>query len=143
MSPPKDDDHDTDTEGEGVPDALSVHLDRGWDLLKENDLDGAPLVMPRPGFLDIGEWDPDGLPTFHEVAGVNVYGPDNGLTYWYRVASRDSLDRAVAFDEHASAAVVDHHLRHGRVNEQVLDGFQERQDPIEAAHSTPRSTWSK
>lgn len=60
----------------------------------ENDLDGAPLVIPRPGFLDIGEWDPNGLPTFHEVAGVNVYGPDNGLTYWYRVASRDSLDRA-------------------------------------------------
>ena len=61
----------------------------------DTDLDGAPLVTPRPGFLDIGEWDPDGLPTIHEVAGVDVYGPDNGMTYWYQVASRDSLDRPV------------------------------------------------
>ena len=53
------------------------------------------------------------------------------------------LNRAVAFDEHTPAAVVDHHLRHARVDEQVLDGLQERQDAIEAAHSAPLSTWSK
>ena len=28
------------------------------------------------------------------VEGVDVFGPDNGITYWYRVASRDTLDRA-------------------------------------------------
>jgi hypothetical protein len=58
-----------------------------------DDLDGQPLPAPTPGFLDISAWDPDGNATFHPVEGVNVSGPDNGTTYWYRVASRDSLDR--------------------------------------------------
>jgi hypothetical protein len=53
------------------------------------------------------------------------------------------LNRSPAFDEHALAAVVDHHLRDARVDEQILDGFQERQDPVEAAHRAPLSTWSK
>ena len=56
-------------------------------------LDGQPLTAPQPGFLDISSWDPDGNPTSHPVEGVNVSGPDNGTTYWYRVASRDNLDR--------------------------------------------------
>ena len=64
-------------------------------------LDGQPLPIPRPGFLDLGAWDADGYPTSHPVEGVNVYGPDNGITYWYQVASRDTLDRAGAW----SAAV--------------------------------------
>ena len=60
----------------------------------DSGLDGQPLPTPQPGFLDIGAWDADGNPTSHQVEGVDVYGPDNGTTYWYRVASRDTLDRA-------------------------------------------------
>jgi len=60
----------------------------------EADIDGQPLPAPQPGFLDIGAWDPNGLPTSHVVDGSSVYGPDNGVTYWYQVASRDTLDRA-------------------------------------------------
>jgi hypothetical protein len=60
----------------------------------DDGLDGQPLPIPQPGFLDIGAWDADGLPTSHLVAGVDVYGPDNGSTYWYQVASVDSLNRA-------------------------------------------------
>lgn len=60
----------------------------------DDGLDGQPLPTPQPGFLDIGAWDADGLPTSHQVAGVDVYGPDNGNTYWYQVASVDVLNRA-------------------------------------------------
>jgi hypothetical protein len=67
----------------------------------DDDLHGQPLPTPQPGFLDIGAWDADGLPTSHLVAGVDLYGPDNGNTYWYQVASVDSLNRAGAW----SAAV--------------------------------------
>jgi hypothetical protein len=57
-------------------------------------LDGQPLTIPRPGFLDLGAWDANGYPTTHPVEGVIVNGPENGITYWYQVASRDTLDRA-------------------------------------------------
>ena len=67
----------------------------------EAGLDGQPLAAPQPGFLDIGAWDANGLPTSHQVEGASVFGPDNGVTYWYQVASRDTLDRAGAW----SAAV--------------------------------------
>jgi len=60
----------------------------------EAGLDGLPLPAPQPGFLDIGAWDANGGPTSHLVEGVSVAGPDNGSKYWYRVASRDTLDRA-------------------------------------------------
>jgi len=72
----------------------------------DDDLDGQPLTPPRPGFLDVGAWDTDGLPTSHAVVGVNVFGPDNGLTYWYRVASRDTLDRAGAWSAPVAATPV-------------------------------------
>ncbi len=60
----------------------------------ETGIDGQPLPAPQPGFLDLGAWEANGLPTSHEVEGAPVYGPDNGITYWYQVASRDTLDRA-------------------------------------------------
>lgn len=60
----------------------------------ETGIDGQPLLAPQPGFLDVGAWDANGLPTSHEVEGAPVFGPDNGITYWYQVASRDTLDRA-------------------------------------------------
>ncbi|MEY2444362.1 MAG: hypothetical protein QOE00_942 [Ilumatobacteraceae bacterium] len=72
----------------------------------DNGLDGQPLSPPRPGFLDIGAWDGDGLPTSHVAAGVTVFGPDNGLTYWYRVASRDTLDRAGVWSAPVAATPV-------------------------------------
>ena len=72
----------------------------------DDDLHGQPLTPPRPGFLDVGAWDTDGLPTSHAVASVNVFGPDNGLTYWYRLASRDTLDRAGAWSAPVAATPV-------------------------------------
>lgn len=60
----------------------------------ETGIDGQPLLAPQPGFLDVGAWDANGLSTSHEVEGAPVFGPDNGITYWYQVASRDTLDRA-------------------------------------------------
>jgi hypothetical protein len=69
-------------------------------------LDGQPLPAPQPGFLDVGAWDVDGLPTSHVVEGASVYGPDNGITYWYQVASRDTLDRAGAWSAAVAATPV-------------------------------------
>jgi hypothetical protein len=69
-----------------TPKPVAYDLDAG--------LDGQPLPAPQPGFLDIGAWDANGLPTSHEVEGTPVHGPDNGATYWYQVASRDTLERA-------------------------------------------------
>ena len=60
----------------------------------------------------------------------------------FRKASND-FKRTIALDEHASSALVDHHLRDSRIPEQILDRFQERQDPVEAAHSAPCATCSK
>ena len=59
----------------------------------DSGLDGQPLPAPQPGFLDLGAWDPEGLPIGHPVGSGTVYGPDNGVTYWYQVASQDTLGR--------------------------------------------------
>ena len=56
-------------------------------------LDGAPLALEQPGFLDVGAWDANGLPIAHQVLGTGIFGPDTGITYWYRVASCDALER--------------------------------------------------
>jgi hypothetical protein len=61
---------------------------------RDTDINDVRLPAPQPGFLDIGAWDVDGQATAHMVEGAPVFGPDNGITYWYQVASRDTLDRA-------------------------------------------------
>ena len=48
--------------------------------------------------------DADGLPASHLVAGVDVYGPDNGSTYWYQVASVDALNRVGSWSTAVAAA---------------------------------------
>ena len=40
----------------------------------------------------------------------------------------------MTFDEHPLSAVVDHDLSYGRLDEQILDRLEERQDAIQAAH---------
>ncbi len=55
------------------------------------DLDGAALPTPSNGFLDIRRWDDSGVPTYHLVNGVSVYGPTDATTYFYKVASVDLL----------------------------------------------------
>jgi hypothetical protein len=80
------------------PKSVAYDMDAG--------LDGQPLPAPQPGFLDVGAWDVDGLPTSHVVEGASVYGPDNGITYWYQVASRDTLDRAGAWSAAVAATPV-------------------------------------
>ncbi len=54
-----------------------------------------------------------------------------------------SLDGAVALHEDVPAAVIDHDLGDRRIAEEILDRFQERQDPVQAAHNCPFATWSK
>ena len=57
------------------------------------DLDNQPLVSPRPGFVDFQRWDEEGLPVSHPVAGLDIDGPANDVTYYYKVSSCDILDR--------------------------------------------------
>ena len=66
-----------------------------YDVTK--DVHGEDLPSPRPGFLDWQRWDDDGLPISHMEAGLPVDGPRNGVTYHYRVASRDILGRRGAW----------------------------------------------
>ena len=54
-------------------------------------------------------------------------------------AIRDLLETSASLDEHPSAAAVHHHFRDGRIDQEVLDRPQERQDAIQAAHIAPRS----
>jgi hypothetical protein len=56
----------------------------------KQDLEGKPLPSPSNGFLDIQRWEGPS-PVTHEVNGVAVDGPFNGVTYFYKVASLDIL----------------------------------------------------
>ncbi len=58
------------------------------------DLAGKPLQPARPGFLDFQRWNEQGEPASHDVNGVAIDGPENGTTYYYRVASFDILGRS-------------------------------------------------
>ena len=51
----------------------------------------------------------------------------------------DGLDRSISLDKDAPSARIDHYLRDRRVHQEIFDRSKERQDPIEAAHSAPRS----
>jgi len=41
----------------------------------------------KPGFIDFKRWNSEGLPVSHEVLGIAIEGPSNGISYYYRVAS--------------------------------------------------------
>jgi len=70
------------------------------------DIANQAVVPPRPGFLDYQHWTPDGTPDTHLVAGATISGPTNATTYYYRVASRDNLDRLGAWSAAVSAMPV-------------------------------------
>ena len=53
------------------------------------------------------------------------------------------LHGSLPLHEHLAPAAVDHDLCHRRVLQEILDGPQERQDAVEAAHKAPAATWSK
>jgi len=72
----------------------------------EKDIQDQPITPPKPGFLDFQRWDTDGLPESHLVNGSIVTGPENGTTYYYRVASRDSLERMGSWSVVVSATPV-------------------------------------
>ena len=57
------------------------------------DLLGKPLPASSNGLLDIQRWDATGHPATHDVQGVPVAGPADGVSYFYEVASLDLLDR--------------------------------------------------
>ena len=57
------------------------------------DLNGDDLENPCPGYLDYKRWDEEGLPISHDVSGISIDGPHNGITYEYRVACVDILGR--------------------------------------------------
>lgn len=77
------------------------------------DLEGEDIVPPRPGFVDHQRFDDDkdsptcGHPTTHDVAGVAIDGPENGVTYYYQVASCDILDRVGSWSPEQSVTPVD------------------------------------
>jgi hypothetical protein len=70
------------------------------------DIDGQALPNPQPGFLDAGGWGPDGMPTSRNINAAVIDGPDTGLTYYYRVASRDILGRAGGWSAPVAATPV-------------------------------------
>ena len=73
----------------------------------QHDLDGnllAPGGTYFNGFVDFQHWDLGGNPIPHVVQGNPVNGPDNGVTYYYQVASVDLLQQAGAFSAPAVAA---------------------------------------
>jgi chitodextrinase len=72
-----------------------------------NGVDGSPLASPSNGFLDIQRWDANGLPDTHIVTGVAIDGPQNGITYYYRVSSIDVLGQAGPPSASVSATPVD------------------------------------
>jgi hypothetical protein len=53
------------------------------------------------------------------------------------------LQQAIAFDEHARAAGVDHDLGDIRIAQQILNRSEERQDAVQTAHNAPRAACSK
>jgi len=60
----------------------------------DTDLDGNPVEPSgagRDGFVDFQRYDGSGNPTTHDVSGTPVSGPENGTTYFYRVAAIDLL----------------------------------------------------
>ena len=71
------------------------------------DLDNQPLSSPKPGFVDFQRWDEEGLPVSHPVAGLDIDGPANSATYYYRVASCDILDRHGSWSGTQSATPLD------------------------------------
>ena len=52
---------------------------------------------------------------------------------------RNVFDASPPLDEHAPPAAVHHDLRDGRIDQEILDRLQERQNAIQAAHIAPRS----
>ena len=63
-----------------------------------NKLNGDTLTPNTEGFLDVQHWDTlTGEPAAHLVNGVNIFGPANGKTYYYRVCSVDLFNRPGPF----------------------------------------------
>src|SRR6478735_7639565 len=53
------------------------------------------------------------------------------------------FERAATLDEYLLSSPIHHYFGDCRIFQEVLDGPQERQNAIQAAHSSPRSRWSK
>lgn len=64
-----------------------------YTLKVTQQLNGNALIPATNGYLDFRRYDTDGKPTFHEVNGSNVFGPNNGLTYYYKLQTIDLLGR--------------------------------------------------
>ena len=81
--------------------------DRTFTARFQHDLDGnllAPGGTYFNGFVDFQHWDLGGNPIPHVVQGNPVNGPDDGVTYYYQVASVDLLQQAGAFSAPPVAA---------------------------------------
>ena len=77
------------------------------------DLEGNDINPPdgKPGLVDYQRWSDDGLPISHDVetsgGTVSVAGPENYVTYYYKVVSRDILDREGTWSNYQSAMPID------------------------------------
>ena len=56
-------------------------------------LNGDTLIPGSQGYVDFQVYDTAGKPTTHRVGAVNISGPDNGTTYYYRVRALDFFNR--------------------------------------------------
>jgi hypothetical protein len=77
-----------------APGGPFIPVSMGGFTLKVNvQLSGDTLVPSTNGFLDFRRFDTNGIPTYHEVNGNMIYGPENGKTYYYKLQSIDLIGR--------------------------------------------------
>ena len=69
----------------------------------------------------------------------DVLDRDREISCFERAVS-NGLNGPIAFDEHALTTVIDHDFGDRRIAEKILDGSQEGENAVEAAHNCPRAT---
>ncbi len=123
-----DDDEDDDREG---TDPLARHLDRGWDLLKENDLDGARISAQAA--LGEDPESPEALTLLGAIAAADGH-EDLALDFYRRATASDPEYVAPLLyaaeilvwprEEHdAAIELIDQALEHAEEEEDYVDAI--------------------
>jgi predicted Zn-dependent protease with MMP-like domain len=111
-------------------DALSAHLDRGWDLLRNNDLAGARISATSAQSLD--PQSPEALTLLGAIAGAE--GDEDGAVDLYRKAMKLD-DEYVAPMLYAAEILLWSRQEHEealRLVERALDHSEEEEDYLDA-----------
>ena len=113
----------------------------------DSGLDGQPLPAPQPGFLDIGAWDPDGLPDRpsgrgrrrlrprqrgHLLVPGRVAGHARPGRSWSAAVPATPVRSASADGPGRAPGVAEHRCR--RAGRHVAQGDAQRREPRAARH---------